>query len=490
MTDENLNGEFPVPSNSPSTNPPLSSPQDEKNSFPVENTGSSSGEPSEAPPEQVPVEDNRSEPVLLSQTDSEQNDILNGESPHKVADGNPGEPSEVSSAPVTETFPPPVASSASSAPPRSPAVTFPSSWRNGLVVAAIVLIIVSSATGGFFGYLAGLVSGSVSSSSGENSMMQNTSVPTRPIVVANADGIAGIASAVSPTVVKIAVTSQDGTAEGSGSGFIIQSDGYIITNAHVADIGKNGGEIEVAFANGDTAPAELVGISEDYDIAVLKVKGTDYPTVQWGDSSNVQVGELVVALGSPLGLQGTVTSGIVSALNRPVTTGGDINGEKPSFLNAIQTDAAINPGNSGGPLVDGSGFVIGVNSAIATNDASAEEAGSIGLGFAIPSDTARRVATEIIETGKSTTPIIGVKLDNLYAGPGAKVSEADIGGPAYEAGVRDGDIIIKVGDQRITAPVDLIVAVRDNGVGEEIDVTVQRENEVLTYSIELGQASE
>ena len=219
-----------------------------------------------------------------------------------------------------------------------------------------------------------------------------------------------------PSVVSILI--EAGENSGSGSGFIVQSDGYILTNNHVAAPAANGGELTVVFDNGDKVIGKIVGRNTSYDLAVLKVDRDGLPAAVLGDSSAVRVGEVAIAIGAPLGLNGTVTAGIISSLDRPVTAGGS--GEL-AFINAIQTDAAINPGNSGGPLLDGTGRVIGINSAIATLAGTiGGESGSIGLGFSIPIDTAKRIAEELIATGDSQTPIIGVVLNTAFTGDGPK----------------------------------------------------------------------
>ncbi len=196
---------------------------------------------------------------------------------------------------------------------------------------------------------------------------------------------------------------------------MIRPNGYIVTNNHVVEGAADGGTLKVHFADGQEFDAEIVGRDPNYDIAVVKVDATDLPTVVIGDSDSVVVGDLAIAIGSPLELDGTVTAGIISALNRPVTAGGE--GET-AFINAIQTDAAINPGNSGGALVNAAGQVIGVNSAIATLGDGSGQSGSIGLGFAIPINQVKRIAEELINTGTSTKPIIGVTLDQTYQGAG------------------------------------------------------------------------
>jgi putative serine protease PepD len=285
--------------------------------------------------------------------------------------------------------------------------------------------------------------------------------------------ISEIAARVQPAVVQLNVSDGNGGG-GTGSGFVISKDGYIVTNNHVAGSAATGSTIEVAFSDGSTETGTLVGASTDYDLAVVKVNRTDLPTVPLGSSDALAVGDAVIAVGSPLGLAGTVTSGIVSALNRPVTAGGE--GETTTaFIDAIQTDAAINPGNSGGPLLDGNGAVIGVNSAIATMGASAgAQAGSIGLGFAIPIDTAKRVVDEIVKTGSSSTPVIGVQLDMQFEGPGAKVAAITAGSAAEIAGLQVGDLVTAVDGTVIADATQLIVTVRAQAPGDTVTLTVDR----------------
>ena len=295
-----------------------------------------------------------------------------------------------------------------------------------------------------------------------------------------ADGsIADVAAALQPSVVQINV--DGGGGSGTGSGFVIREDGYILTNNHVT---ANGSDITVTFSDGRIVDATLVGANPGYDLAVLKVDEAGLPAVTLGSSSALEVGDSAIALGSPLGLQGTVTAGIVSALNRPVTAGGE--GEL-AFINAIQTDAAINPGNSGGPLVDGNGAVIGINSAIAALGGSlGGQVGNIGLGFAIPIDTAARIASELIATGSSSTPIIGVQLDMEYAGPGARVAGITDNGPASAAGLREGDVITAVNGTPVVDATDLIVDVRSLAPGEQVTLTVESDGSQREVTLVLG----
>lgn len=292
-------------------------------------------------------------------------------------------------------------------------------------------------------------------------------------------GVAQIAADVLPSVVSIEVRGSAG--EGTGSGFVLREDGYLLTNNHVvaADVGT-GRTITVVYADGSQDEAELVGSTSDYDLAVLRVDRTGLTPLVLGDSDAVVVGDPVVAVGAPLGLQGTVTTGIVSALNRPVTAGDT---DAPAFINAIQTDAAINPGNSGGPLVDASGQVIGINSAIAQPPGAftSGATGSIGLGFAIPANQARRTAEQLIETGTATYPVIGVLLDSRYTGEGVQVASEPSGsqepvtpgGPADVAGIAPGDIILAIDGRPVTQADELIVAIRAKAPGDSVTLTVR-----------------
>jgi len=345
-----------------------------------------------------------------------------------------------------------------------------------LVAGAVLLALVSGAVGGVIG--------------ARTADSPQADLP--PAATARPDGgaltgVASIAAQVLPSVVLIEVRGADG--EGTGSGFVLQSDGYLLTNAHVAtaDVGS-GRSITVVFSDGSQTAAELVGVTTDYDLAVLKVDRTGLTPLTLGDSDQVVVGDPVVAVGAPLGLQGTVTTGIVSAMNRPVTAGDN---SAPAFINAIQTDAAINPGNSGGPLVNAAGEVIGINSAIAQPPGTtlSGTAGSIGLGFAIPANQARHTAEQLIETGTATYPIIGVLIDSRYTGEGVQVATETVDGqppvvpdgPADRAGIGPGDVILAIDGRPVTQPDELIVAIRAKQAGDTVVLTVRsggQENEV------------
>ena len=295
-----------------------------------------------------------------------------------------------------------------------------------------------------------------------------------------------VAAAVTPSVVSISVTTRTGGGTGSGSIYKTSStESFIITNNHVIDDAVTSGTIEVELLNGDVLPATIVGRDIAYDIAVLRVKTGNLPAIKVGDSAKVSVGDPVIAIGSPLGLASTVTSGIISALNRPVTAGS---AGLESYVNAIQTDAAINPGNSGGALVDAAGKLIGVNSAIATLS-SGGTSGSIGLGFSIPINEAKRVIEEIIATGKSTRPVLGVFFDQAYTGMGAKILRLSPGEGAEKAGIPVGSIITKIEGFKITDDVSAIVRIRAAVPGSTITVIVDLPNNggLKTFKVILGQ---
>ena len=296
------------------------------------------------------------------------------------------------------------------------------------------------------------------------------------------NSIAGIAKSVLPVVVSISVSSSSG--QGTGSGFVIQSnatESYILTNNHVATGAGNNAKILISFQDQSEELATIVGTNASYDLAVLKVEKGNLPVAVLGDSDDVVVGDTTIAIGSPLGLSGTVTSGIVSALNRPVTAGGE---GDASFINAIQTDAAINPGNSGGPLVNAQGQVIGINSAIATLGSSlSSQTGSIGLGFAIPINQAKRVVEELINSGKSSYPVIGVQLDMTYSGKGARVASIVEGGPASSTDLKAEDVIVAIDGQTVNDASELVVRIRAKVPGETVKLKLEDGTEI---SVVLG----
>ena len=347
------------------------------------------------------------------------------------------------------------------------------------VTGAAIVAIVAGTIGGAVGFTAARLTAPAPTAALAAPAAPLGSTGDSPSLAANGS-IAAVAQAVQPSVVQVNV----GDGEGTGSGFIIREDGYILTNNHVAG---GGGALSVTFSDGQTAEAQLVGKNAGYDLAVIKVEKAGLPAVSLGSSDALQVGDTTIAIGSPLGLQGTVTSGIVSALNRPVSVGGESGQGDTAFINAIQTDAAINPGNSGGPLVDGNGAVIGVNSAIMSlGSGMGSGAGSIGLGFAIPIDTAQRIASELISTGSSSTPIIGVQLAMDFAGPGARIADVSSDGPAAAAGLLADDVIIELNGVPVQDATDLIVDIRSLAPGETVNLTVDRGGQERSFDLTLA----
>ncbi|WP_199441242.1 trypsin-like peptidase domain-containing protein [Umezawaea beigongshangensis] len=279
-----------------------------------------------------------------------------------------------------------------------------------------------------------------------------------------------VAQKVLPTVVQLRVSNRQ--VAGEGSGIVISSDGDILTNNHVIEAAADGGTVEVVFQTGQSVPATILGRDPDSDLAVVKAQNVaDLPVAALGTSGDLRIGQGVVAIGSPFELSGTVTSGIVSSLDRPVRAGGE-EGSQASVLNAIQTDAAINPGNSGGPLVNMQGQVIGINSAIySPNSTQSSQGGSVGIGFAIPIDQARRTAKEIAETGKATQTVLGVSVTDGEDG-GALVREVTAGGAAEQAGIKTGDVITKLDDRAIETSDALVAAVRSKSPNDRVKLTV------------------
>jgi putative serine protease PepD len=305
-----------------------------------------------------------------------------------------------------------------------------------------------------------------------------------------------VAQAVEPSVVAIQVRSQFGGAEGSG--VILADSGPVLTNNPVAAGGENG-RLSVTLSDGRTYDASIVGTDPSTDLAVLQMKGaTDLTPATLGDSDAVKVGAPVMAVGNPLGLAGTVTTGIVSALDRPVTTtsqegGGPTSASGPVVTNAIQTDAAVNPGNSGGALVDSSGKVIGIPSSIASLGSTfGGQSGSIGLGFSIPINEAKSIADQLIANGKAEHPLLGVTLkdgtveDGNATRSAAVIVEVSNGTPAASAGLRSGDAIIKVVDELVNGSESLVAQIRERNVGSRVALTIVRNGEQQTVQVTLA----
>lgn len=309
-----------------------------------------------------------------------------------------------------------------------------------------------------------------------------------PPLAADNGSVAAVAQALLPSTVQISAEYGGEKGGATGSGFVLDRQGHIITNNHVvAQAADDDGLIEIVDQDGNRYTATLVGRSPVYDLAVLYAKGArTLKPAALGASQALRVGEGVVAFGSPLGLSSTVTSGIVSALHRPVTTGDA--GNDSSYINAVQTDAAINPGNSGGPLVNLRGEVVGVNSAIATTGgSSAGESGNIGVGFAIPIEQVRITADQILRTGQARYPVIGAKVQTgRDDGTGAQIDEVVSGTPADRSGLRAGDVIVEVNGERVSDGIALIVSIRSHQPGETIEFTVDRNGKEQQISVRLG----
>ena len=360
-----------------------------------------------------------------------------------------------------------------------------------LIVVAVALAVglAGGIVGGALGFLAARVGTQIAAPPTVSPPPQDRPVspapaPTGPPAergpAPDPESIADVVASALPAVVSLEVGSPGSGA--SGSGFVIRPDGFILTNNHVIDSAVDDGDgIEVVFSDGTRVRGDIVGRNVSYDLAVVRVDRDGLPSLELGDSEMLEVGDTVIAIGSPLGLVGTVTSGIVSAVDRPVTIG---RGGDSSYISAVQTDAAINPGNSGGPLLDAEGRVVGVNSAIAALTEQ-EQQGSIGLGFAIPSRQADRIARELISTGTSATPVIGVTLSPAD-GDGALIDTVDAGGPASDAGVLPGDLVVSADGKPVTTPDELVVLIRDRAPGESLLLGISRDGVLRDVEIVLG----
>jgi putative serine protease PepD len=333
------------------------------------------------------------------------------------------------------------------------------------------------------GALAGALVAGGSVGPGEVLRVERRSAPPLP---ADNVSIASVADKVLPSTVQI-VAEYGGKAQGAtGSGFVLDDQGHVITNSHVvAEADEEDGPIEIIDQDGKHLKATVVGRSTVYDIAVLKSQGaTKLAPAAIGSADQMRVGETVVAIGSPLGLSATVTAGIVSAVNRPVTTGEGENDN--SYINAVQTDAAINPGNSGGPLVNLQGEVVGVNSAIASlgSQIASDQGGNIGVGFAIPIEQVQVTAAQILRTGEAQYPVIGANVGGTDELDGAKVESISPGMPAADAKLEVGDVIREVDGKPVTGSIDLVVAIRSHVPGERVTLLVERGKK--TFEVEVG----
>ena len=371
--------------------------------------------------------------------------------------------------------------------------------RSGALAAGAVAIAVVSA--GIGGAAATVVELGTHAVGGNGTGLVTGAAPSVPAANMPPGSVEQVAAKVVPSVVML--ETDLGRQSEEGSGIVLSSDGLVLTNNHVVAAAANpkgpapgGGaapKTTVTFSDGRTAPFTVVGADPTSDIAVVRVQGgSGLSPISMGSSSDLRVGQPVVAIGSPLGLAGTVTTGIVSALNRPVSTTGE-SGNQNTVLDAIQTDAAINPGNSGGALVNMQGQLVGVNSAIATLGADSGDAqsGSIGLGFAIPVDQAKRIADELISSGKASHASLGVQVTTDKGTPGAKVMDVVQGGAAATAGVPKGVVVTKVDDRPINSADALVAAVRSKAPGDKVSLTYQDPGGgTRTVQVTLGKAEQ
>jgi putative serine protease PepD len=364
----------------------------------------------------------------------------------------------------------------------------PSGWM-WPVVAVMALVL------GTIGGVAGSVVYNRTSDSSANSNggsagagLTTTPAGTTPPLKAGRTSARAVATELLPSTVQISAEYEGEPNGATGSGFVIDSAGHIVTNNHVVEqAAEDDGPIQVVDQDGNRFDATVVGRSPVYDLAVLLCEeAKDMKPAALGDSSSVRVGDPVVAIGSPLGLSSTVTAGIVSALQRPVTTGDSAT--ESSYINAVQTDAAINPGNSGGPLVNMLGQVIGVNSAIATTGGTTggDQAGNIGVGFAIPIEQVKVTADQILRTGEARYPVIGAKVQTgQQDGSGAEVDSVVDGTPADHAGLQKGDVIVAVEGNKVTDGIALIVSIRAHQPGETLTFTVMRDGDERDFEVTL-----
>lgn len=358
--------------------------------------------------------------------------------------------------------------------------------RGGLVAGVLATTLLVGGAAGFGG------AALWDQTQGDGSSSSATATATTPVVdqgdtPATEGSVEAVASSVLPSVVTIQVAGQQG--EGSGSGIILSADGTILTNNHVVEVAEGGGTVRVYFDDGTSAPAEILGTDPLTDTAVIRAEGvSDLTAATIGQSANLDVGQDVVAFGAPFGLDSTVTSGIVSALDRPVNVGSDSEGNSTTYP-AIQTDAAINPGNSGGPLVDMTGAVVGINSSIRTASQGTESGGSIGLGFAIPIDEVMPIVDQMIAGETPTHARLGIRVSDAgtaaEGATGALVSQVSDGSTAAAGGLQEGDVITRIEDRVITDADSLVATIRSYRPGDSVEVTWQRDGEEQTASLEL-----
>ncbi|WP_210573707.1 S1C family serine protease [Streptomyces sp. GESEQ-4] len=367
----------------------------------------------------------------------------------------------------------------------------PRSRRGGLVAAILTAALVAGGLGGGLGYTLARNNDSGDSTTVSASDSGGT-------VKRDAGTIAGVADKALPSTVTIQAESSSGEG-GTGTGFVFDKEGHIVTNNHVVAEAVDGGKLTATFPDGKKYDAEVVGHAAGYDVAVIKLESapSNLKPLTLGDSDKVAVGDSTIAIGAPFGLSNTVTTGIISAKNRPVAS-SDGTGSNASYMSALQTDASINPGNSGGPLLDAQGNVIGINSAIQSTSngglGGTSQSGSIGLGFAIPINQAKYVAQQLIKTGKPVYAKIGASVSLEDTTGGAKITEqgasgseaVEAGGPAAKAGLKPGDVITKLDDRVIDSGPTLIGEIWTHQPGDKVKITYERDGQTRTVDLTLG----
>ncbi|MFC8348863.1 S1C family serine protease [Streptomyces sp. NPDC057280] len=363
--------------------------------------------------------------------------------------------------------------------------------RGGLMAAVLIAALVAGGLGGGLGY-------TLAKDNDNGSSTTVSASDSGGDVKRDAGTVAGVAAAALPSTVTIEAESSSGEG-GTGTGFVFDREGHILTNNHVVADAVDGGKLTATFPNGKKYDAEVVGHAQGYDVAVIKLKNApgDLKPLTLGDSDKVAVGDSTIAIGAPFGLSNTVTTGIISAKNRPVAS-SDGTGSNASYMSALQTDASINPGNSGGPLLDAKGNVIGINSAIQSTSSGGlggtSQSGSIGLGFAIPINQAKYVAQQLIKTGKPVYAKIGASVSLEDSTGGAKITEqgasgsdpVESGGPADKAGLKPGDVITKLDDTVIDSGPTLIGEIWTHQPGDKVKITYERDGKTNTVELTLG----
>ncbi|GGL99056.1 hypothetical protein GCM10010129_48410 [Streptomyces fumigatiscleroticus] len=364
--------------------------------------------------------------------------------------------------------------------------------RGGLVAAVLIAALVAGGLGGGLGY-------TLAKNNDDSGSTTVSASDTGGSVKRDAGTVAAVAAKALPSTVTIEAESSSGEG-GTGTGFVFDTQGHIVTNNHVVADAVDGGKLTATFPNGKKYDAEVVGHAQGYDVAVIKLKNapSDLKPLALGNSDKVAVGDSTIAIGAPFGLSNTVTTGIISAKDRPVASSDGSADSKASYMSALQTDASINPGNSGGPLLDAQGNVIGINSAIQSASSGGlggtGQAGSIGLGFAIPINQAKYVAQELIKTGKPTYAKIGASVSLQDTTDGAQITDegadgseaVEAGGPAAKAGLKPGDVITKLDDHVIDSGPTLIGEIWTHKPGDKVTVTYERDGKQHTTELTLG----